>query len=82
LLPLRVILREFVARGLSSVTPQPPVNGDPLLNFVVMELPEDLREIAGPLRTALLTKGGLLLLDGLDEVPEADCTTCAGQDGG
>ena len=72
LLPLRVILREFVARGLNRATLQQPGNGDPLLNFIVMELPDELRVIAGPLRTELLTSGGLLLLDGLDEVPEAD----------
>lgn len=36
LLPLRVILREFVARGLNSTAAQASENGDPLLNFMVI----------------------------------------------
>lgn len=40
--------------------------------FIQTELPESLRDYAQPLRTELLNSGGLLLLDGLDEVPEAD----------
>lgn len=72
LLPLRVILREFVARHLTQLLAASVVNGDTLWNFLVAELPETARDFAGPLREEFLTKGGLLLLDGLDEVPEAD----------
>jgi len=70
LIPVRVVLRDFAARGL------PPVgqaaSGDTLWKFIASELPETLREFAKPLRDELLKQGGLLLLDGLDEVPEAD----------
>jgi formylglycine-generating enzyme required for sulfatase activity len=45
---------------------------DPLWQFIVDELPESLRDFSQPLRAELLNTGGLLLLDGLDEVPEAD----------
>jgi predicted NACHT family NTPase len=72
LLPLRVILREFVARHLAKLSSTSTINGDTLWNFLVEELPETVRDLSGPLREELLTKGGLLLLDGLDEVPEAD----------
>ncbi len=70
LLPVRVVLRDLAARGLPP--PGQLVSGDTLWKFIVAELPETLREFAKPLRDELLSKGGLLLLDGLDEVPEAD----------
>ncbi len=70
LVPIRVVLRDLAARGL------PPVgqvaSGDMLWKFIVAELPETLREFAAPLRQELLDYGGLVMLDGLDEVPEAD----------
>jgi formylglycine-generating enzyme required for sulfatase activity len=72
LLPVRVVLREFVARGLPRAGENAPVNGDWLWRFIIAELPETLRDFAKTLRDELLGRGGLLLLDGLDEVPEAD----------
>jgi hypothetical protein len=71
LLPVRVILREFVARGLPSGG-RPGVTGDTLWQFIVSELPKTQRDFGEPLRSKLLDEGGLLLLDGLDEVPEAE----------
>jgi len=70
LIPVRVILRDFAARGLPALGQ--PVSGDTLWKFIVSELPETLSDFAKPLRDELLKAGGLLLLDGLDEVPEAD----------
>ena len=72
LIPLHVVLREFVARKLASLDPSNQVDGDNLWQFIIGELPETLQDFAEPLRTELLETGGLLLLDGLDEVPEAD----------
>src|SRR5713101_9171244 len=69
---MRVILREFVARGLSPAGQSATARDDPLWQFIVAELPAALRDFAQPLRNTLLNPGGLLLLDGLDEVPEAD----------
>jgi formylglycine-generating enzyme required for sulfatase activity len=69
LIPMRVVLREFVARGLAGKT---AVTGDTLWQFLCDELPDALRDFARPLRNELLNSGGLLMLDGLDEVPEAD----------
>jgi len=71
LLPVRVILRDFVARALTPAL-QSEVTGDTLWKFIVSELPEALRDFGEPLRKELLDQGGLLLLDGLDEVPEAE----------
>ncbi len=67
LLPVRVVLRDFVARGL--LAPGKPVSGRTLWNFIVGELGH--AEYAEHLKRELLERGGLLLLDGLDEVPEA-----------
>ena len=70
LLPVRVILREFVARGLDEAAGR--ISSDMLWRFIVSDLPETLRDFGPLLRREWLEKGGLLLLDGLDEVPEAD----------
>jgi formylglycine-generating enzyme required for sulfatase activity len=72
LIPIQVILREFVARSLTPAGRPVEVKGDTLWQFIIDELPEPLRDFAQPLRNELLNKGGMLLLDGLDEVPEAD----------
>jgi formylglycine-generating enzyme required for sulfatase activity len=72
LLPMRVVLREFVARGLPHTSQPTTVPGDSLWRFITAELPETLRPFESSLRQKLLRTGGLLLLDGLDEVPEAD----------
>jgi hypothetical protein len=72
LLPLRVVLREFVARGLPHTSQPATVSGDSLWRFIIAELPETLRPFESSLRQQLLRTGGLLLLDGLDGVPEAD----------
>lgn len=72
LIPIRVVLREFVVRGLPPAWKPVAVSRDALWKFIIAELPETLRHFARPLRDELRSKGGLLLLDGLDEVPEAD----------
>jgi formylglycine-generating enzyme required for sulfatase activity len=72
LLPIRVVLRDFVARGLTPAGRAVRISGDTLWQFITSELPETLRDFAGALRAELLSPGALLMLDGLDEVPEAD----------
>ena len=71
LLPLRVILRDFAARG---IHPAGAKSKSPLLwAFIEAELKAcDLAEFATHLKQELREKGGLILLDGLDEVPEAE----------
>ena len=69
---MRVVLREFVARGLPPAGQPVEITSDTLWQFIVAELPEKtLRDCAPALQTTLHAEGGLLLLDGLDEVPEA-----------
>jgi len=70
MLPVRVVLRDLAARGLPPVGQR--ANGDHLWNFIIAELGETLAEYAPHLKKELQEKGGLILLDGLDEVPEAD----------
>ncbi len=71
LLPVRVVLRDFAARGLPAPTVK--ATADHLWRFICAELPGDvLGDYAPLLRNELQKQGGLLLLDGLDEVPDAD----------
>lgn len=71
LIPVRVILRDFAASGLPS--PGEPTDATHLWRFITHELAKaELPECADWLRDHLQDHGGLILLDGLDEVPEAD----------
>jgi formylglycine-generating enzyme required for sulfatase activity len=71
LLPVRVILRDFAARGLGPAGQQ--ASCDTLWRFIIGELPhETLSGFDAILREEWLSVGGLLMLDGLDEVPDAE----------
>ena len=71
LIPVRVELRQFAARGLPAVGQT--ATAQHLWNFISADLETALlSEFANALLQELRAQGGLLLLDGLDEVPEAD----------
>jgi hypothetical protein len=70
LLPVRIVLRDFAARGLPDSGQ--PADGETLWNFIIAELGGTLKEYSLHLKKTLLEKGALILLDGLDEVPDAD----------
>ncbi|MGH8584849.1 MAG: NACHT domain-containing protein [Gammaproteobacteria bacterium] len=68
LLPVRVVLRDFSA----DLPPfGAPLTADALWSFIVKQLPDQLRRYADDLQGELLREGGLILLDGLDEVTDA-----------
>jgi formylglycine-generating enzyme required for sulfatase activity len=70
-LPLHVVLRDFAARGLPPSEER--ATSKHLWDFIAGELESAaLGDYEKALRQELLKKGGLLLLDGLDEVPEAE----------
>jgi len=71
IIPIRVILRDFAARGLPAAGTK--ASARHLWDFIATEMTAvTLGDYADPLCQEMLKKGGLLLLDGLDEVPEAD----------
>ncbi len=67
LLPVRVVLREFAAQLNSGAA-----HDGRLWDFIVRRLGQNLAGFAPFLQKHLLEAGGLLILDGLDEVPEAN----------
>ena len=69
LLPVCIVLRDLAARGLPDAGES--ASGDALWAFIGAELGQTLAEYAPHLKAELLERGGLILLDGLDEVPDA-----------
>jgi formylglycine-generating enzyme required for sulfatase activity len=68
LLPVRVILRNFAAQ---MATEAGHGDGNSLWRHIIRSLGESLSDFASLLKQHLVSEGGILILDGLDEVPEA-----------
>ncbi|CAG0935176.1 Serine/threonine-protein kinase Pkn1 [Thermoflexales bacterium] len=67
LLPVRVVLRDLAAR---LPAPDQPADANTLWNFMAAELGA-VPEYAPHFKRELMERGGLIMLDGLDEVPDA-----------
>ena len=70
LLPVRVVLREFVAA--IPAAPDADLGVGDLLQYIGKHFASDRAELLTQYLQAALNDGGLILLDGLDEVPAAD----------
>ena len=66
LLPVRVVLRDFAAQREGSGQPV-----EQFWRFLAKEMGPALKDFLSPLQEHLRDCGGLLLLDGYDEVPDA-----------
>lgn len=70
-IPVRVVLRELIAR--KPALSRESLSAESLWEFVSAELSANgLADYGEELREELLTQGGIVLFDGLDEVPDAD----------
>lgn len=70
LFPVRIVLRDFATRGLQG---RRHASADDLWKFLQLELKRwGLPEVYPILRSKLIAGQGLVLLDGLDEAPEAE----------
>jgi formylglycine-generating enzyme required for sulfatase activity len=71
MLPVRIVLRDFAARGLPPAGQ--PARAEHIQRFLEQELAAATNAAFAPsLWEELKYPGGLILLDGLDEVPEAE----------
>ncbi len=68
-IPVRIVLRDLAASGLLAGKTRGEANQ--IWEFIEAQLRSSaLGDFAGPLRSELLQRGGVILIDGLDEVPE------------
>ncbi len=71
LIPVRIVLRDFAARGLPSK--KEIDSAESIWDFIESEMSaSSLSEFAPLLKKEIRENGGLVLFDGLDEVPESD----------
>jgi len=73
LLPVHVVLRDFAARQLNNIVDSDQLsNYEILWQYIAYTLEKSgLKAYISGLKKELQDRGGLILLDGLDEVPEA-----------
>jgi len=69
LLPLKIELRRFVAEGLPKTG---EATSEQVWLYLSQQLPSDLREYVPRLKAQFRDKGGIVLFDGLDEIPDPD----------
>lgn len=71
LLPVRIILRDFATQGLPAINEK--ASAAHLWKFIESDLcSATLGKYTIPMQNELLEKGGIVLLDGLDEIPDAE----------
>lgn len=68
LLPVKITLRDFAARGISDSSEQ--IKAEQLWSFLKVE--SGIADFVPEIQREFLENGGLLLLDGLDEIPQVD----------
>jgi len=69
LLPIKIELRRFVSVALAA--PE-KITSEQVWTYLSQQLPEDVREYVPMLKERFREKGGMVLFDGLDEIPDPD----------